>query len=147
MSIDENKAIVQRYIEELWNGRNLAAADQLFAADYTIHQGGQAIPATPEFLRQSIATIINGLPDLRMTIDHLIAEGDLVVANWTNRGTQSGELQLPGRQTLPPSGREVTFTESATFRIAESRIAEVWYVSDRLTMMQQLGAISLAGQP
>lgn len=147
MAIDENKAIIRRYIEELWNGRNLAVADQLFAANYTIHQGGQLIPATPEFLGQSIATIISGLPDLRMAIDHLIAEGDLVVANWTNRGTQTGELPLPGQQTLPPSGREVTFTKSATFRIAESKIAEVWYVSDRLTMMQQLGAIPSPGQP
>lgn len=141
MSIDENKAIIRRYIDELWNRRNFAAAAELFASSYTIHQGGQSIPASPEFLGQSIAAIVNGLPDLRMTIDQVIAEGDLVVANWTNRGTQTGELQIPGQPSLPPSGREVVFTESATFRIENKRIVEVWYVSDRLTMMQQLGAI------
>jgi predicted ester cyclase len=117
----------------------------LFAPNYTIHQAGQSIPATPEFLRQSIGGILSAFPDLRMSLAHLIAEGDLVVANWTNRGTQTGEFQVPGQPGLPASGREVTFTESATFRIADSKIAEVWYVSDRLTMMQQLGAISSAG--
>lgn len=147
VAIEDNKAIVQRYIEELWNRRNSAVAAELFTDSYTIHQGGQSIPANPEFFTQSMAIIIRGLPDLRMTIDQLVGEGDLVVANWTNRGRQTGELQLPSQQVLPPSGREVTFTESATFRIDNSRIAEVWYVSDRLTMMQQLGAISLPGQP
>lgn len=145
MSIEDNKAVARRYIEDLWNGRNLAVTGELFAPDYTIHQAGQSIPATPEFLRQSMGGILSAFPDLRMTIDHVVAEGDLVVVNWTNHGTQTGEFQVPGQASLPASGREVTFTESATFRIADSRIAEVWYVSDRLTMMQQLGAISSAG--
>ena len=145
MSLDDNKAVARRYIEDLWNGRNLAITDELFAPNYTIHQAGQAIPATPEFLRQSIGGILSAFPNLRMSLGHLIAEGDLVVANWTNRGTQTGEFQVPGQPSLPASGREVTFTESATFRIADSKIAEVWYVSDRLTMMQQLGAIPSAG--
>jgi predicted ester cyclase len=145
MSVDDNKAIARRYVEELWNARNLAIAEELFSPNYTIHQAGQSIPANPGFLQQSISTILTAFPDFQMSIGQVIAEGDLVVVNWTNHGTQRGELQLPGQQNLPASGREVTFTESATFRIENSKIAEVWYVSDRLIMLQQLGAISSAG--
>jgi predicted ester cyclase len=145
MSVDDNKAIARRYIEELWNARDLAIAEELFSPNYTIHQAGQSIPANPGFLRQSISAILTAFPDFQMSIGQVIAEGDLVVVNWTNRGTQTGEFQVPGQPGLPASGREVTFTESATFRIADSKVAEVWYVSDRLTMMQQLGAISSAG--
>lgn len=145
MSIDDNKAIARRYIDELWGARNLAIAEDIFAANYTIHQAGQSIPANPGFLRQSISTILTAFPDLQMSIGQVIGEGDLVVLNWTNHGTQRGELQLPGQPSLPASGREVTFTESATFRIENAKIAEVWYVSDRLTMLQQLGAVPSSG--
>lgn len=145
MTVTQNKAMIRRYIEEVWNQRQLDSIDELFQADYTIHQNAQTLSINREILKQSIATITSTFPDFRMALDYLVAERDMVAAYWVNRGTQTGELSLPDiPRSAPPSGNGVQFTESALFRIADSRIAEVWYVSDRLSMMQQLGLISWA---
>ena len=148
MLIAQNKAIVERYIGTVWNERQLDSIDELFEADYTVHQSAQALVISRGTLKQSIATILVAFPDFHMALDYLVAEGDRVAAYWVNHGTQTGELRLPDLpQSAPASGREVTFTESALFRIADGRIAEVWYVSDRLSMMQQLGLISWVERP
>ena len=140
MPTEENKALVRRYVEEVWNDLKLDVVDELFAADYTIHQGMQSMPTSHEALKQGIATIRTAFPDLHMAIDNLICEGDKVGAHWASHGTQRGELRLPGvPQSIPPSERDVTFGEAAIFRISNGKLAEVWYASDRLTMMRQLG--------
>lgn len=143
MSLDENKAAVSRYFTEAWNNQNVAVVDDLFVADYVIHQGGQSLPIGREMLKEGILTIRRAFPDFRMRIDHLLAEDDRVTALLTNEGTHRGDLSLPdlGR-TLPATGRRVLFTEAALFRFAAGRIAEAWYVSDRLAMLRDLGAVS-----
>ena len=143
MSATQNKAIVQRYIEEVWNQRQLDRINELFQENYTIHQNAQSLPIDRETLKQSITMILDAFPDFHMALDALIAEGDRVAAYWINRGTQTGELRLPDLpQAAPPSARAATFAESALFRIAAEKIAEVWYVSDRLSMVQGLGLVS-----
>lgn len=140
MPTEENKALVRRYVEEVWNDLKLGVVDELFAADYTIHQGMQSMPTSHEALKQGITTIRTAFPDLHMAIDNLICEGDKVGAHWASHGTQRGELRLPGvPQSIPPSERDVTFGEAAIFRISNGKLAEVWYASDRLSMMRQLG--------
>lgn len=143
MSIAENKTLVERYIGDVWNGRRLDDIDELFQPEYTVHQGAQTFGISRELLKQSITTLLAAFPDFHMTLDYLVAEGDKVAAYWINHGAQTGELRLPDLpRPAPASGREATFTESALFRIANGQIAEVWYVSDRLSMLQQLGLIS-----
>ncbi|HAO31547.1 MAG TPA: ester cyclase [Candidatus Competibacter sp.] len=147
MPVSQNKAIVQRYIEAVWNQRQLDGIDTLFEENYTIHQNGQALAINREMLKQSIRTILSAFPDFHMALDSLVAEGDRVAAYWINSGTQTGELRLPDMpQSAPPSARTTTFAESALFRIAADKIAEVWYVSDRLSMVQGLGLISWAAR-
>jgi predicted ester cyclase len=146
MSIEQNKTTVRRYVEEVWNKLQLDIIDELFDTNYTIHQGELSIPISHEALRQDIAMNRTAFPDLLMTIDNLIAEGDKVAAHWVNRGTQNGELRLPYvEQSIPPSGKQVTFGECAIFRVAAGKLAEVWYASDRLSMMRQLGLVEATG--
>ena len=77
-------------------------------------------------------------PDLAMSTDTLIAEGDTVVWRFTGRGHQTGLLG-----SIPPSGREGVVTGTVTFRCANGKITEAWVNVDNLGMLQQLGVIPI----
>ncbi len=125
VSAEENKALVRREQEELWNHTgNLEAADELFG------------PNQVEAARQEAADFRRGFPDVVSTIEDLIAEGDKVVARWRSRATHRGEYM-----GVSPTGREVEFTGISVYRIEGGRIAEDWANFDDLGMMRQLGAI------
>ena len=130
MSSEENKALVRREQEELWNGTgNLDAAQELFVADRV------------EVARQEAADFREGFPDVVSTIEDLIAEGDKVMARWRARATHQGEYM-----GIPPSGKEVEFTGISVYRIEAGKIAESWNVEDELGLMRQIGAVAELGQ-
>jgi predicted ester cyclase len=125
MSTEENKAVVRREQEELWNHTgDLDAAEELFAA-------GQA-----EAAKQEAADFRQGFPDVVSTIEDIIAEGDKVVAHWRSRATHQGNYM-----DIPPTGNRVEFTGISVYRIEEGKIAESWTVEDQFGLMQQIGAI------
>ncbi len=130
MSEEENKALVRREQEELWNHTgNLDAADELFAPDY--------IAAA----KQEAADFREGFPDVVSTIEDLIAEEDKVVARWRARATHRGEYM-----GIPPTGKEVEFTGISVYRIEAGKIAESWNAEDELGLMRQIGAVPEVGQ-
>jgi predicted ester cyclase len=125
MSAEENKAVVRREQEELWNhSGDLDAAEEIFVPDYV------------EAAKQEAADFRQGFPDVVSTIEDLIAEGDKVVARWTSRATHQGEYM-----GTPPSGKELEFTGISVYRIEAGKIAESWNVEDELGLMRQIGAI------
>ena len=125
MPAEENKALVRREQEELWNHTgNLDAAEELFAAEQA------------EGARQEAADFRQGFPDVVSTIEDLIAEGNKIVARWRSHATHQGEYM-----GIPPSGKEVEFTGISVYRIEAGKIAESWNVEDQLGLMQQIGAI------
>ena|SRR5438552_9587074 len=83
MSAEENKAIAQRYWEELWNTGNLASIDEIFAPDYA--------SSRIERMKRNISRWRTAFPDFRSTIEDIFAEGDKVVVQWTIRGTNRRE--------------------------------------------------------
>ena len=87
-------------------------------------------------LKEVFATLHRAFPDLHVTVDDLIAEGDKVVGRNTITGTNRGEYQ--GR---PPTGKSITYNEIFIFRFVSGRIAETWGVVDVFSQMRQLGAI------
>ena len=110
MSAEENKAVVRREQEELWNHTgDLDAAEELFAA-------GQA-----EAAKQGAADFRRGFPDVISTIEDLIAEGDKVVARWRSRATHRGD-----DMGIAPTGKEVEFTGISLYRIEGCKIAQSW---------------------
>jgi steroid delta-isomerase-like uncharacterized protein len=130
MSAEENKTLVRREQEELWNHTgDLEAAEELFAA-------GQA-----EAAKHQAADFRGGFPDVVSTIEDLIAEGDKVAARWRSRATHQGEYM-----GTPASGKEVEFTGISYYRIEEGKIAQSWSVEDQLGLMRQIGAITEPGQ-
>jgi steroid delta-isomerase-like uncharacterized protein len=130
MSAQENKDLVRREQEELWNHTgDLDAAEELFAV-------GEA-----EAAKQEAVDFRRGFPDVTSTVEDLIAEEEKVVARWRSRATHRGEYL-----GIPPSGKEVEFTGISVYRIEEDKIAESWTVEDQLGLMRQIGAIPELGQ-
>ena len=132
-----NKEIVRRLVEGVWTDRNLAVIDELIAPDYVGHDPTQPEPIRGrEGFRQFVDMYQSAYEDARVTIDDLIAEGDLVVTRWTGRGTHTGELM-----GIAPTGKEVTVSGITISRLANGKIAEDWELMDALGMMVQLGAV------
>jgi steroid delta-isomerase-like uncharacterized protein len=135
MSIEENKALVRRFEEEVWNGRNPSFIDEFFAASHSFRAAGSP-PLDREGHRQMIAHFQDAFPDGHNTSEELLADGDKVVQRWTFRGTHQGAFQ-----GIPPTGRPVTLTGISIWRIDSGKIVESWHELDSLGLMQQLGAI------
>jgi len=140
MSTEANKAIVRRYLEEAWNQRNVGIIDELMATNYARYLGGQASPLDREGQKQRIASFHQALPDVHLTIEDLVAEGDKVVFRITIRGTQEGPLM-----GVAPTGRQVTFSAIDIARLAEDKIVEHWGQMDPFGLLQQLGGVPRPG--
>jgi steroid delta-isomerase-like uncharacterized protein len=139
-TLEQNKQIVQRIFNEFWRAGKAGVLDQLLATDVTNHElskeplsGRNAYKEWATGFRQATAT---GFPDLDITVDALVGEGDLVAKRWTFRGTHSGDYM-----GLPASGRRVVMTGITIYRIQGGQVRETWWNYDALGMMQQLGAI------
>ncbi len=135
MPVEENKALVRRFVEEFWNEGNTATADELMAVDAAIYMPtGEMVDL--DGLKGFAAKFRESFPDWHSTFEELIAEGDMVAERWTGRGTHRGELQ-----GIPPTGKRVEVPGSVFYRIVGGRIVEFRGQLDMLGMMRQLGAI------
>ena len=133
MSLEENKALVRRYYEELWNRWNLSLADELLGEGLTFRGSlGVAVQGRDAF-RDYTCAVRRAFPDFHDRIEELIAEGDKVVARLTYAGTHHGELF-----DIRPTGRRVTYAGVAVFRIEAGRITEGWVLGDVYGLVQQL---------
>lgn len=137
----ENRAIARQFLEG-FNNDNLPAADKLIATNFTNHDPGTPpLPAGPEGYKQLVGMYRGIYPDLHMTVDDLISEGDKVVCRWTARGTNTGPLM-----GMPPTGRQATVTGISILTVANGKVSEQRTNWDTLGMLQQLGVIPAPGQ-
>jgi steroid delta-isomerase-like uncharacterized protein len=137
---EQNKTLVRRFFDEVWNGRNLAAIEDIFDTNYVAHGRPPGLPPGPEGLKQRIAMTHSAFPDGRMTVEGQIAEGDIVVTRWTARGTHQGEYL-----GLPPTGKQVTVRGVDIDRVANGRIVESWDLFDQWDLMEQLDVVPSSG--
>jgi len=134
---EQNKAIVRRVFEELWNQGNLSVADQLFTPNYTHHDSSSAdFGHGPESERKRATLYRTAFPDMRLTIEDLIAEGDTVMARWSCHGTHKGDLN-----GIAPTGKQFTITGVTVARLLNGKLAEGYVNWDALGLMQQLGVV------
>lgn len=137
MSGDSNLTVLRRYYDEVVNAGNLAAADEVFAADYHSHHNDpMALPPGPEGVKQFLSATREGFPDITLTVDDMFADGDYAASRWTLRGTNTGPFF-----GNPASGKEAAWAGVVISRFADGKIAEEWYNFDQLRLLQQLGAI------
>lgn len=138
MSTEENKALSRRGIEEAWNKGNLGIIDEVIVPDVVIHDLGN--PAGEirgrEAVKAQRVLFRTAFPDLRLTIEDTIAEGDEVMVRFTARGTHRGELL-----GIAPTGKQVVVSGIAIDRYADGKVVEGWGYFDRLGLLQQLGMI------
>ena len=128
---EENKALARRSWEVV---DNPDLVDEIYAADLIWHEPDQDIQGSEE-AKQFIAMYRTAFPDLNVSVEDAIAEGEKVVTRWTARGTHQGEIEEFG----PPTGKHVEFEGLTLHRIEGGKIVEEWERYDNLSVMQQLG--------
>ena len=142
MGVAENKVLVQRFYDEVWDRGNVEFAHEVFAEDYVRHdlRPTQALPGGVGMAKIA-ADFRRAFPDARWQVDLVLAEDDLVAARWTATGTFSGEW---GEVT--PTGEFATFSGVNIFRFGpDGKVAELWNHRDDLGFMEQIGAPVYAG--
>lgn len=135
MSLQENKALVRRFVEEVQSQHNLAALDEVLSPDF-VDFSGMTNPPTREGSRQFFAMMFAAFPDMRFTIRQQIAEGDKVMTHKTFEGTHRGPFM-----GIPATGNQVAFDVIDIFTVAGGKMTEHWTVGDMFRMMQQLGVV------
>jgi predicted ester cyclase len=141
MSTEENKVLYRRWIETVFNNKNLAAIEEFIDPAGIDHALPPGMPTSREGSRQFIGSYLSAFPDLHLTIEDIIAEGDKIVGRWTSSGTHQGELF-----GIPPTGRHAASTGIDILRIEGGKFVEHWLALDQLGMLQQLGVIPAPGQ-
>ena len=141
MTIEENKAVVSRFYEELWNGRRLEVADEIFAPGCVTHQlrSGAPVasaPRPPAEVKRHVAEWLAAFPDLRFEVEQVVAEGDLVMTRSLMRGTHAGPWT-----GVAPTNREATIRMTVVQRLDAGLIVEDWVLVESLGFYQQLGLV------
>ena len=134
MSAEENKAIVRRYLDEIWNKGNVDYLDVVAAPDYARYLVGQDQPLDRESQKRRLSGFLAALPDHRLTVEDLFAEGDRVVFRLTIRGTHQSTLL-----GVAPTGKSMTIYAIDITRLVDGKIVEHWGIMDTFNLRQQLG--------
>jgi predicted ester cyclase len=131
-----NKAIVRHGVEQVFNLKKLDFIDELYCVDVIDHSAPPGLPAGIEGARLKLAAFTGAFPDLQLTYEHLVAEGDMVAGRFVLSGTHRGEFA-----GVEPTGNPVRVTGHDLMRIRDGKVSEHWVVMDSLSLMQQLGVV------
>ena len=134
--IEENKAVVMRFVQEFKNQANHAIVAELYTPNFIHHFRDPRIPEGREGLKQLGRTVHGAFPDVRVTVEDLFGEGDRVVERSSVRATHKGEFN-----GVSATGKQVGWTETHIYRFENGKIAELWSEVDFLGLLMQLGAI------
>ncbi len=134
---ENNKVVVRRLLDEVWNKGNLSLVDELFTPNFEFHDASTPdLGRGPESEKKRVTLYRNAFPDLRITIEDMIAEGETVVTRWSCRGTHKGDLS-----GIAPTGKQITISGITVGRFANGKIAQGYANWDALGLMQQLGVV------
>lgn len=138
----QNKAIVRRLYEEVWNKRKVELISEIISPSHALQAPNVAGSAVgPEAYKRQVSNMLGAYPDLHFSIEDLIAEKDKVVACWTLSGTHKGNYM-----GIPATDKKVSVEGMTVHNIANGRIMDSYSNWDALGMMQQLGVIPPLGQ-
>ena len=133
MSAEKNKEIVRRVIDEIVNKGDLSLADEVLAGNYVYHFPTHDIHG-PEGFKKFVTSMRTAFPDLHVTIEDLIGEGDKVAARVIMQGTFKGELN-----GIAPTGRKLTFPEAVFVRFEDDMEVEATAYGNMNSFNEQLG--------
>lgn len=132
---DENKAMALRWHEDAISGHDPAVIDEIAAEDIIHHAGSFPDGVGPDAVKRALGALLAGFPDLRQTVEDVIAEDDKVVTRWTTEGTHEGEFQ-----GFQPTGKRVSWAGINIFRFECGKIAEEWTELDGVGRLAQIEA-------
>jgi steroid delta-isomerase-like uncharacterized protein len=131
---EQNTTAVRRFYEAI-NAGNLGIIDELVATDFVEHEEFQGLEPNREGTRQMFAMMRAAFPDLRLEMDAVLADGDMVVVRGRMTGTHRGEFA-----GMAPTGKQINTPFADFVRFQDGKAVEHWGVTDSGAMMQQLGA-------
>ena len=132
---EPNKALVARYIEEVWNGGSLLALERLTSEGFAYHLGGQP-PQDRQAMGQFLQMVHSAFPDWHVEIEEMVADETLVCARWQGPATHKGPFH-----GIPPTGKSVKVSGMNLYQIEDGRIVKEWEQMDSLGMLMQLGVL------
>jgi predicted ester cyclase len=141
MSVEENKVLLRRFFEEIYNKGNLAVADELVAEGYISHNELDIQVLGPQGIKRAATLQRDAFPKLHTTIEDLIAEWDKVVVRGKDTGTHTG-TEFVG---IPAKGRRFALTWIDIFGIEDGKLLEAWLETNVESFKRQLGAIPEVG--
>lgn len=136
MTTAKNKALLHRYVREVWEKRKPAAVRRFLAPDYRRHVSPDATPLTLEEQEQRLVAFQTAFPDIQITVEELVADGDLLAFRSTMRGTHRGELM-----GLAPTDKPVVVGLVDVIRVKDGRFVEQWGGPDMYDLLRQLGVV------
>ena len=138
MSAEENKAVVRRIYEELWDEGRLEVADELIAEDAVNYDTGLVpLPYGPEEMKGTVRLVTSAFPDNRHEVEDVFAAGEQVMARVRLTGTHEGPFM-----GIPPTGKRIEIGEIHVYRLRSGRAVEHRVGRDDLGAMRQLGVIA-----
>lgn len=140
MSVEANKTVYRRFVEEVINGGNLDVIEEIFAPDYVDHSLPPGAPPGLAAVRMVPGLFRGGFPDVHFTIEQMVGEGDWVATRVTGHGTHQGPFM-----GIEATGNQATWSSVGFFRVENGKIVEHHGVPDLLGLMRQLGAGPGAG--
>jgi len=139
----DNKSIVRRLYEEVWNKRHLEVAEELIAASHAMQLIDLPDPGIgPQAYARNVTQFVRAFPDLKFSVLDMVAESDKVVAFWNISGTHKGEFR-----GIAPTGKKISVDGITINQLANGKIMDSYVSLDMWGMMQQLGVIPALGQP
>ena len=132
---EQNKAVFQKMMSAL-NSKDLTTLESVLADDFVDNDAMPGMAVDREGMINMMHMFLGAFPDLNITVNQWVAEGDLVVGAMTTSGTQTGEFM-----GMPSSGKKFSMSEMHMVRVANGKIVEHWGVGDHISMMQQLGLV------
>ena len=131
-----NLSVVSRFIEEFKNNANHGIVDELMSPDFVHHLTDPRLPEGREAIKLLGQSIVAGFPDVHASVEDLLADGDMVIERTQTSATHTGEFN-----GIPPTGKQVGWTEIHIYRLENGKIAEQWSEIDLLGLLVQLGAV------
>jgi steroid delta-isomerase-like uncharacterized protein len=136
MSTESHKASAQRFMDEVINAGNMPAADEILNVGFFDHTAYPGMPPSREGRKMTVSMMRAAFPNLQITAEDMIAEGDRLVIRHTIHGTHQHEFM-----GIPATGREIEVGGVTIVRFEDGQIVEHWLYNDGLGMLRQLGAI------
>ena len=139
---EDNKAIVRRLFDEVWNKGRLEVVDELFSADFVDHDAKPALGPGKQGFKATVMMFRNAMSDLSGEIDVILGEGELVATRVRFKGTQDGMVF-----GFPPSRKSAVVSQVTVYKLVGGKIVALWHNADTLGMLHQFGLIAPPGPP